>query len=632
MSAWVSHTASIGDEGARAARDGGRNVPAALRGDRERRTSRLSKRLAKHLPLAAALLAVASPASADVVWSGPVNLIINSDFNGLYLNVLTGAYNTTGGGGGTVEGGWHINPYGSNGLYWFQSTSNGVGYLKAPGSTALANVAVGTLIDGSSTYGTGGASTNLTLNGTSIVGFRFTLDGGTHYGWFRVSLSDTYAGQPRSIVDWAYESTVGAPIAAGALPSDPCPADIDGNGLVNAGDLGKLLSEWGNPCCGSDIDGDGQVGAADMSAILSDWGATCGPVIDSIEPAAGSSAGGTEVTISGRHLAAATSVSIGGAEAEIVSASGDAIVVLAPPGKDGLADLSVSTPFGVDVYTDAFRFVASPPWATTLEASPDPKVITDPEWRARIIASGLPWRVQDNASGIEMLLVPPGTFMMGCSPSNQYGCLSDEYPVHEVTLTQPFYLGRYEVTQAQWTAVMGSNPSSFQSPSPEVPAEQVPNRPVERVSWNMIQGFEAESGLRLPTEAEWEYACRAGTQTAFNLPPNGTNNDNLLGQLGWFGDNSASQTRPVGQKQANNLGLHDMHGNAYEWVEDWYGVDYYAQSPAIDPEGPTNGAARMLRGGAWDFTSQSCRAASRVNIEPDYRGNNYLGFRVARTP
>ena len=148
----------------------------------------------------------------------------------------------------------------------------------------------------------------------------------------------------------------------------------------------------------------------------------------------------------------------------------------------------------------------------------------------------------------------------------------------------------------------------------------------------MIQGFEAESGLRLPTEAEWEYACRAGTQTAFNLPPNGTNNDNLLGQLGWFGDNSASQTRPVGQKQANNLGLHDMHGNVYEWVEDWYGADYYAQSPAIDPEGPTNGAARMLRGGAWDFTSQSCRAASRVNIEPDYRGNNYLGFRVARTP
>jgi formylglycine-generating enzyme required for sulfatase activity len=200
-----------------------------------------------------------------------------------------------------------------------------------------------------------------------------------------------------------------------------------------------------------------------------------------------------------------------------------------------------------------------------------------------------------------------------------------------VTLTQPMYLGRYEVTQAQWTAVMGINPSFFQNPSAEVPAAQVPFRPVEQVSWNDIQDFEAATGLRLPTEAEWEYACRAGTSTAFNLPPNGTSADALLGQMAWFRDNSAFQARPVGQKQANNLGLHDMHGNVYEWVEDWFGVDYYAQSPAIDPEGPTNGADRVIRGGGALDLSEYCRASFRSGIDPVLLANN-LGFRAARTP
>jgi formylglycine-generating enzyme required for sulfatase activity len=268
----------------------------------------------------------------------------------------------------------------------------------------------------------------------------------------------------------------------------------------------------------------------------------------------------------------------------------------------------------------------------TRGSSPDPKVVTDPEWRERIIATGLPWRVRDNASQIEMLLVPPGTFMMGCSPSDQWGCRSNEDPVHEVTLTQPFYLGRYEVTQAQWTAVMGSNPSNFQSPSSQVPAAQVSNRPVERVSWTMIQDFEAATGLRLPTEAEWEYACRAGTQTAFNLPPTGTNDDGLLGQLAWFNQNAASQTHPVGQKQANNLGLHDMHGNAWEWVEDWYGGGYYGQSPSLDPPGPISGTLRVLRGGSWfDGSDWGVRASFRSGVNADLAGLNN-GFRAARTP
>ncbi len=270
-------------------------------------------------------------------------------------------------------------------------------------------------------------------------------------------------------------------------------------------------------------------------------------------------------------------------------------------------------------------------WAVVLEVEPDPAVITDPEWRARIIATGLPWRVQDNASGIEMLLVPSGTFLMGCSASLQQGCNGDENPVHQVTLTQAFYLGRYEVTQAQWTAVMGSNPSYFQSPGSQVPASQVPNRPVERVSWNMIQGFEEATGLRLPTETEWEYACRAGTQTAFNLPPNGTNNDGLLGLLGWFSSNSASQTRPVGQKKANSLGLYDLHGNVWEWVEDWYDSGYYAQSPEIDPPGPISGSNRVLRGGSWYNNSYYGRSSYRFDDDPGNLSYGF-GFRAARTP
>jgi formylglycine-generating enzyme required for sulfatase activity len=275
---------------------------------------------------------------------------------------------------------------------------------------------------------------------------------------------------------------------------------------------------------------------------------------------------------------------------------------------------------------------AAPPWAVVLEQCPDPSVVTDEKLRAAILATGLPWRVQDIGTGIEMLLVPPGTFMMGCSPSMQHGCSSNENPVHQATLTQPFYLGRYEVTQAQWTAVMASNPSQFQSPSAQGPAAQVPNRPVERVSWNMIQGFNAATGLRLPTEAEWEYACRAGTTTAFNLPPDGTNDDSLLGQLAWFSSNAGSQTRPVGQKLPNALGFHDMHGNVWEWVNDWYSAQYYLLSPGINPPGPLSGTRRVVRGGGWFNGSFFCRASWRGHSAPDTDNDSVGGFRAARTP
>ncbi|MFM7133529.1 MAG: formylglycine-generating enzyme family protein, partial [Planctomycetota bacterium] len=276
------------------------------------------------------------------------------------------------------------------------------------------------------------------------------------------------------------------------------------------------------------------------------------------------------------------------------------------------------------------------PWATVLEQNPDPAIVTSATLREAIVATGWPWRVRDNGTNIEMVLIPPGTFNMGCSASNAYGCVSDgrESPVHSVTLTGAFYLGRYEVTQAEWTAKMGSNPSYFQSASAEVPAAQVPNRPVERVSWNTIQGFLAATGLRLPTEAEWEYAYRAGTTTAFHsMPgfPSGTNDDNQVGNIAWFTSNSASQTRPVGGKAANALGLHDMSGNVIEWVNDWYSGTYYASSPSTNPPGPATGSLRVLRGGSWDFDTSGLRSSFRVDGTP---GVTYVsvGFRVARAP
>ncbi len=280
-------------------------------------------------------------------------------------------------------------------------------------------------------------------------------------------------------------------------------------------------------------------------------------------------------------------------------------------------------------------------WATVLEWAPNPTVVTDANLRAAIVASGLAWRVRDNSSNIEMLLVPAGTFTMGCSASNLDACNSNETPTHQVTLTQAFYMGRYEVTQAQWTAKMGSNPSFF------VPANGYSSdttKPVERVSWNMIASgstsFMSLTGLRLPTEAEWEYAYRAGTTTAFHSFPgytSGTNDDTLLGNIGWYSGNnglsgsSTYGTKAVGGKFANALGLHDMSGNVWEWCQDWYSSTYYASSPLTNPTGPTTGTYRLLRGGDWNYGSDVCRASERSYNSPGSIYDRY-GFRVARTP
>ena len=276
-----------------------------------------------------------------------------------------------------------------------------------------------------------------------------------------------------------------------------------------------------------------------------------------------------------------------------------------------------------------------PTWATVLEWAPDAAVVTNVTLRNAITASGLPWRVRDNSSNIEMLLVPAGTFTMGCSPSNSYACSSDESPTHQVTLSA-FYIGRYEVTQAQWQAKMGNNPSYF------VPANGYydwQNRPVETVSWNMIagaSGFMSVTGLRLPTEAEWEYAYRARTTTAFHsypAQPTGFNDETLLSNIAWNNSNSGGQTHAVGGKFANGLGLHDMSGNVWEWCQDWYDSTYYGSSPLTNPTGPTTGTGRVLRGGNWDFYAlYVCSASKRTTYgSPDYIYYR-TGFRAVRNP
>jgi len=472
-----------------------------------------------------------------------------------------------------------------------------------------------------------------------------------------------------------------------------CASDITGDGQINGADLSQLLADWGScpgvitsvtPLQGSVLGGTqitingtslsgttavkvggvactnlqvlsptlvkavtpaGAAGEASI-AIVSSNATSLAPTpftyvqlsISSVSPNQGIYSGGTAITITGSFLNGATSVKVGGVPAtNVVAVNSTTVTAVTPAGSLGAASVEVTGAKGTATASGAFTYISIivPTWATLLEASPDPAVVTDANLRAAIVASGFAWRVRDNSSNIEMLLVPGGTFTMGCSASTQSGCGSEESPTHQVTLTQAFYMGRYEVTQAQWTPKMGSNPSQFQWQSDS------PSRPVERVSWNMIASgstsFMSLTGLRLPTEAEWEYAYRAGTTTAFHsypAQPNGFNDDTLLGNIAWYSSNAGSQTHAVGGKFANGLGLHDMAGNVYEWCQDWYGP--YSSGSVTNPTGPSTGSYRMLRGGNWLYSSINCRASLRDDDAPGnstpFGGGVSYGFRAVRNP
>jgi formylglycine-generating enzyme required for sulfatase activity len=195
---------------------------------------------------------------------------------------------------------------------------------------------------------------------------------------------------------------------------------------------------------------------------------------------------------------------------------------------------------------------------------------------------------------------------------------------HEVCVDD-FYIGKYEVTQAQWSAIRGNNPS-YSSNCGD-------NCPVEQVSWNDIQEFIRELSqqtgktYRLPTEAEWEYAAQSGGKSEKYA---GTSSEAELGDYAWYDKNSGSKTHPVGQKKPNGLGIYDMTGNVWEWCSDWYDESYYKNSPKDNPQGPSNGSARVLRGGSWYGYAWTTQASYRNSVLP-YGRYGYLGFRLART-
>jgi formylglycine-generating enzyme required for sulfatase activity len=251
---------------------------------------------------------------------------------------------------------------------------------------------------------------------------------------------------------------------------------------------------------------------------------------------------------------------------------------------------------------------------------------------------GEPSKLIANSIGVKLVLIPAGEFLMG-SPDSDTDASPDEKPQHQVRITRPFYLGATELTQGQYRGVTGETPSLFKGSD---------DLPVEQVSWNDAIAFcnklsEREGlmpyyqfgagvqsggdGYRLPTEAEWEYACRAGTSTRYCFGDDVAS----LGEYAWFQQDKSSvpRTHPVGQKRPNKFGLYDMHGNLWEWCWDGYDKDYYRQSPVVDAISPLRASGRVIRGGSWGVFSRRARSATRDGSAPE-NGGSLLGFRVAR--
>lgn len=254
-----------------------------------------------------------------------------------------------------------------------------------------------------------------------------------------------------------------------------------------------------------------------------------------------------------------------------------------------------------------------------------------------IVELGGGGKLVTNSLGMKLVLIPAGEFLMGSSKDSDPDASPDELPQHRVRITKAFYLGATEVTQGQYRAVTGQSPSGFTGSE---------DLPVEKVSWRDAVDFcnklSAKEGLaayyrieggnvtiaggegyRLPTEAEWEYACRAGSTTRYGFGDDPA----ALGDYGWVNSNSDSKTHLVAQKRPNAFGLFDMHGNVWEWCWDIYGL--YAAAPATDPSGPLQATARVVRGGCWYFEPRHARSAGRNWNAPEIRSDN-LGFRVAR--
>jgi sulfatase modifying factor 1 len=234
-----------------------------------------------------------------------------------------------------------------------------------------------------------------------------------------------------------------------------------------------------------------------------------------------------------------------------------------------------------------------------------------------------------NTIGMTLNKIPAGTFMMG-SPDTEKDRQDDEHQ-HKVTISKAFYMQTTEVTQRQWKAVMGTEPWKG-----EDYVKEGPDYPAVYVSWDDAVAYckklsEKESKTyRLPTEAEWEYACRAGAKTTWSFG----DDENKLGDYAWYRENAwdidEKYAHQVRLKKPNAFGLYDMHGNVHEWCHDYFEEDYYKQSPAKDPTGPTSGSSRVLRGGSWGHYTRGTRSACRDRDAADFRNRVGVGFRLVR--
>jgi formylglycine-generating enzyme required for sulfatase activity len=304
-----------------------------------------------------------------------------------------------------------------------------------------------------------------------------------------------------------------------------------------------------------------------------------------------------------------TALSLGASASESASLKGQLVTALTARCRQSLGSQDVAK--------------ASADYATVmkLDSQAASSLVADFEKLPASVLSQLPASVllqfppRKNSIGIEFKLLPGGTFTMG-----------EGADAHQVTLTKPFEIAVYELTQEQASKITKVNPSAFKGPQ----------NPVEQVSWDDAVEFcrklsalpaEKQAGYvyRLPTEAEWEYACRAGTTTAYSFG----DSDSELGDYAWYVENSGKTTHPVGGKKPNAWGLYDMHGNVFEWCQDWHGGDYPSGS-VTDPTGAAVGSLRVIRGGSWLIISDYCRSAYRYGHSPVFRYHS-LGFRVLRS-
>lgn len=293
---------------------------------------------------------------------------------------------------------------------------------------------------------------------------------------------------------------------------------------------------------------------------------------------------------------------------------------------------SVGTVYSIDCVTDLAETNRPGAWCCLeyLQLPATPFLWVD---RSAPVSNRRFYRAVAAEAPASMVFVPPGTFRMG-SPTGEVDRYPFEGPPTAVFISQGFWIGSREVTQGEYLAVLGNNPSYFQPPNTPVDL----NRPVEQVSWDDAVAYcvklterERAAGriatnavYRLPWEAEWEYACRAWTSTRFGFGDDPGYMD--LGRYAWYGANGGRATHPVGQKLPNAWGLHDMHGNVWEWCQDWWS-DSYPGGTVLDPRGPATGAYRVIRGGYWFAGAKECRSAHRSDRDTDSRFPG-IGFRV----